>query len=253
MSDPFIELSIDNISSTPLCCIYRKKSGHRGVDEKKKWLIDRFSEGHIYRKIENEETAFIEYAPLEKAWVPIVGDNYIYIYCLYVLGEAKGKGYGKILMESVIKDAKEKGESGIVMLGSEKQKAWLSDQQFASLFGFKETETSPYGYSLFTLSFDGTLPHFTPKAKDGKNDEDGLSIYYSPQCPYSIPRIEKLKAYTEKNGIPRHFHFIDTLQKAKEVPSVFNNWAVFYNGVFQTINQIDEKYVDKLTKNSFRQ
>ena len=89
MSDPFIELNIDNISSTPLCCIYRKKSGHRGVDEKKKWLIDRFNDGHIYRKIENEETAFIEYAPLEKAWVPIEGDNYIYIYCLYVIGEAK--------------------------------------------------------------------------------------------------------------------------------------------------------------------
>ena len=105
-----VELNKDNISSTPLCCIYRKKSGHRGVDEKKNWLIDRFNEGHIYRKIENEETAFIEYAPLEKAWVPIEGYNYIYIYCLYVLGEAKGKGYGRILMESVIKDAKEEGK-----------------------------------------------------------------------------------------------------------------------------------------------
>ena len=248
MSDPFIELNIDNISSTPLCCIYRKKSGHRGVDEKKNWLIDRFNEGHIYRKIENEETAFIEYAPLEKAWVPIVGDNYIYIYCLYVLGEAKGKGYGKALMESVIKDAKEKGKSGIVMLGSDKQKAWLSDQNFASLFGFKETETTAYGYSLLTLSFDGTLPHFTQKAKEGRNNEEGLSIYYSPQCPYSLPRIEKLKAYVEKNSIHYSFHYIDTLEKAKDVPSAFNNWAVFYNGIFQTVNQIDERNIEKIIK-----
>ena len=178
MSDPFIELNIDNISSTPLCCIYRKKSGHRGVDEKKNWLIDRFNEGHIYRKIENEETAFIEYAPLEKAWVPIVGDNYIYIYCLYVLGEAKGKGYGKALMENVIKDAKEKGKSGIVMLGSEKQKAWLSDQNFASLFGFKETETTAYGYSLSSLSL--LMEHYPISLKKQKKEEimkkDSLSI-----------------------------------------------------------------------------
>lgn len=153
-------------------------------------------------------------------------------------------------MESVIKDAKEKGKSGIVMLGSDKQKAWLSDQNFASLFGFKKTETTLYGYSLFTLSFDGTLPHFTQKAKEGRNNEEGLSIYYSPQCPYSLPRIEKLEAYVKKNNIPYSFHFIDTLEKAKNVPSAFNNWSVFYNGVFQTVNQIDERYVEKITKSS---
>ena len=104
------------------------------------------------------------------------------------------------------------------------------------------------GYSLFTLSLDGTTPHFTHKAKEGRNEEKGLSIYYSPQCPYSLPRIEKLKAYVEKNNIPYHFHYVDTLEKAKEVPSAFNNWAVFYNGVFQTVNQIDEKTVEKMLK-----
>ena len=52
----------------------------------------------------------------------------------------------------------------------------------------------------------------------------------------------------EKNNIPYHFHYVDTLEKAKEVPSAFNNWAVFYNGVFQTVNQIDEKTVEKMLK-----
>ena len=58
--------------------------------------------------------------------------------------------------------------------------------------------------------------------------------------------IEKLKAYVENHNIPYSFHFIDTLEKAKDVPSAFNNWSVFYNGVFQTVNQIDEKYVEKI-------
>jgi len=44
-------------------------------------------------------TVFIEYAPLETAWVPVTGENYFYIYCLWVLGDQKGKGYGKALME----------------------------------------------------------------------------------------------------------------------------------------------------------
>jgi ribosomal protein S18 acetylase RimI-like enzyme len=56
-----------------------------------------------------------EYAPLETAWVPITGDNYYYLYCLWVSGSYKGKGYGKSLMEYCLADAKEKGKSGIII------------------------------------------------------------------------------------------------------------------------------------------
>ena len=45
----------------------------------------------------------------KKQWVPIVGDNYFYIYCLWVMGSYKGKGYGKSLMDYCLADAKAKG------------------------------------------------------------------------------------------------------------------------------------------------
>jgi hypothetical protein len=34
---------------------------------------------------------FIEYEPIETARVPVVGQNYEYIYCLRVAGSFKGK------------------------------------------------------------------------------------------------------------------------------------------------------------------
>ena len=52
------------------------------------------------------------------------------------MGDYKGKGYGKSLIESCLADAKEKGKSGVCMLGAKKQKAWLSDQSLAKRFGF---------------------------------------------------------------------------------------------------------------------
>jgi len=55
--------------------------------------LDRLKEGHVFRKLNAKATVFIEYAPLETAWVPIVGDNYYYVYCLWVCGSYKGKGY----------------------------------------------------------------------------------------------------------------------------------------------------------------
>ena len=65
------------------------------MEAKRQWLSDRLKEGHVFRKLDAKATVFIEYAPLEMAWVPVLGDNYLYIYCLWVLGGEKGKGYGR--------------------------------------------------------------------------------------------------------------------------------------------------------------
>lgn len=62
----------------------------------------RLEEGHVFRKLDAKGIAFIEYAPLETAWVPVLGDNYLYIYCLWTAGELRGKGYGRQLMEYCI-------------------------------------------------------------------------------------------------------------------------------------------------------
>lgn len=51
------------------------------------------------------------------------------------------------------------------MLRAEKQKAWLSDQAFAGKYGFETVNTTPDGYRLLALSFDGTKPHFAESAK----------------------------------------------------------------------------------------
>ena len=120
--DEFLNLTLENIKDEHLCCIIRTKKLHPGVEIKRKWLSERLKEGHVFRKLNAKETVFIEYAPLETAWVSIVGTNYYYIYCLWVLGTAKGKGYGKHLMEYCITDAKKNGKSGICMLGSKNRK-----------------------------------------------------------------------------------------------------------------------------------
>ena len=183
MCNDFVNLTADNIAREHLCCIIRSKKPHPGVEAKRQWLVQRLQEGHVFRKLNAKATVFIEYAPLETAWVPIVGDNYLYIYCLWVLGEQKGKGYGRSLMEYCISDARARGRSGVCMLGASKQKAWLSDQSFAKKFGFTAVDATDSGYELLALSFDGTVPHFAPQAKGQTIESQGLTIYYSPQCP----------------------------------------------------------------------
>ncbi len=248
MDTEFINITTENLADEHLCCIIRSKKFHPGIDAKRGWLTDRLKEGHVFRKLNEKATVFIEYAPLEKAWVPIIGDNYYYIYCLWVLGDYKGKGYGRSLMEYCLADAKEKGKSGICMLGAKKQKNWLSNQSFAKQFGFEVVDTTDYGYDLLALSFDGTTPKFAPNVKKQGIENKELTIYYDMQCPYIYQRVEMIKQYCQINDIPLSLFQVDTLQKAKELPCVFNNWGVFYKGAFETVNLLDEAYLQRILK-----
>lgn len=248
MNMDFVNLTRENLINEHLCCIIRSQKPHPGVEAKRRWLSDRLDEGHVFRKLNEKATVFIEYAPLEAAWVPVVGENYLYIYCLWVTSEHKGKGYGKALMEYCLEDARAKGKSGVCMLGAEKQKAWLSDQAFAKRYGFEAVDWTESGYVLLARSLDGTFPCFTPEARRERISAQELTVYYDMQCPFIAQRVEKLRKYCDQKGVPASFVQVDSLQKAKQMPGPFNNWAVFYQGRLQTVNQIDAVQLERILK-----
>lgn len=248
MNTEFINLTTENLTDEHLCCIIRSRKPHPGVEAKRQWLSERLKEGHVFRKLNEKAVVFIEYAPLETAWVPIMGDNYYYVYCLWVTGSHKGNGYGRMLMEYCLADAKAKGKSGICMLGAKKQKSWLSDQTFAKRFGFEVVDTTDNGYELLALSLDGTKPKFASNAKKQEIERKELTIYYDMQCPYIYQNVEMVKAYCQSNDVPLSLIEVDTLQKAKDLPCVFNNWAVFYKGHFETVNLLDAAYLKRILK-----
>ena len=52
----------------------------------------------------------------------------------------------------------------------------------------------------------------------------------------------------KKNNIKINFIKIDSLEKAKDVPCVFNNWANFYNGKFISNTILNANSFEKLLK-----
>lgn len=244
----FINLSPENLADEHLCCIIRSRKIHAGIEAKKAWLADRIKEGHVFRKLDVKGVVFIEYAPLESAWVPIVGDNYFYIYCLWTTGEYRGKGYGETLLNYCIEDAKAQGKSGICLLGAKRQKSWLTNQEFAKKFGFKKVDETVNDYELLALSFDGIAPQFTEKARASEIENQELTIYYDFQCPYIPQTIQKIKDYCEEKGISLSLIQIDRLEEAKSLPCPFNNWAVFYKGRFATVNLLDVNSLERILK-----
>jgi hypothetical protein len=53
-----------------------------------------------------------------------------------------------------------------------------------------------------------------------------------------------------KNNISLELKSVDSLEKAKSVPCVFNNWAVFYNKQFKTLHLLNEGHLKKMLMDS---
>ena len=68
------------------------------------------------------------------------------------------------------------------------------------------------------------------------------------QCPFINERIEQIEQFCRLNQVPLVLRQVDTLEKAKELPCVFNNWAAFYKGKFETVNLLDVSNVMRMLK-----
>ena len=244
----YINLNLENIDKEHICCAIGDKKHQIGVDTKKEWLKNRIQEGHVFRKLDAQGKIFVEYAPLEYAWVPINGNNFIYIYCLWVAGSFKGNGYAKELLEYVIEEAKKNGKNGVCVISSKKKKTFLSEKSFFEHYGFKVVDTIN-DYELLSLSFNKEQPSFNECAKKMEIDSKDFTIYYSPECPYTVNCINEITSYANNHNIKINIIKIDSLASAKNVPCVFNNWANFKDGHFVSNTLLNKNSFEKLVNN----
>ena len=244
----YINLTLENIDEEHICCAIGDPKHQNGVDKKKEWIKSKLKDGHVFRKLNARGKIFIEYEPIETAWVPVNGKNYEYIYCLWVAGSFKGKGIGKELLEYCINDSKEKGMSGICTLVSKKKKPFIGEKKFFEHYGFKVVDTIN-DYELLALQFDDyETPKFSDSARLNKIDEQDFTIYYSNECPYVEYEVEELTEHAKDIGMKINFVKIDSLEKAKNAPCIFNNWANFYKGEFISNTILNGNSFDKLVK-----
>ncbi len=244
----YINLDEKNIDSEHICCAIGDPKHQNGVDKKKEWIKSKLKDGHVFRKLNARGKIFIEYEPVETSWVPVLGRNYEYIYCLWVAGSFKGKGIGKELLEYAIQDAKNKKMSGLCTLVSKKKKPFIGEKKFFEHFGFKVVDTID-DYELLALSFDNNeTPKFSESARLMHIDSEDFTIYYSNECPYVEHQVDELTSYAKDKNIKINFIKIDSLDKSKNVPCVFNNWANFYKGKFISNTILNGNALEKLLK-----
>ena len=129
------------------------------------------------------------------------------------------------------------------MISSQKKKPFLSDPKYLSYKGFKIADTAEPYYTLLYLPFDenAVIPKFKEQVKKPHILENGFVLYYTAGCPYTAKYAPLIEKCAKQNEIPLKIIQIDRLEKAKNAPMAWTNYALFYNGEYVTNEILSEK------------
>ncbi|HII84167.1 MAG TPA: GNAT family N-acetyltransferase [Methanobacterium subterraneum] len=245
-----ITLNEDNIDSEHICCaIGNDKKNQKRASVKKAWLKDRFPEGHTFKKFDVRGKVFIEYVPAEYAWFPIEAPGYNFIQCLWASGRYKGKGYGSRLMGECEKDSRNHAKKGLVVVTGRKKLPFTVDKKFYLKKGFEVCDEAPPYFEMLVKKFseDAPTPKFTEKAKKAEiPGKEGLTFFYTDMCPFNADYVDIMIDVAQKHGIKTEKIKVENLKQAKDLPTPFGIFSVFFNGKFLTHEVMAEKKFDKL-------
>jgi N-acetylglutamate synthase-like GNAT family acetyltransferase len=241
----YIEITKQNIDHEHICCALGAKQYEQAVLEKKQWLSERMDEGLIFYRLNERSKVFIEYLPAEKAWVPIIAPNYMYVNCLWVSGRYKSQGHGKQLLNKCREDAIALGMDGIVHIVGKKKLPYLSEKHYFEYMGFEVVDESEPYFELMALKWSDSAPapvfniSYTP-------DTDGIHIYYTAQCPFAVGVLEELREVASNRGFTFQTHHIQTREEALMAPAAWTTFSLIYNGRFITHEILSPNKFEKL-------
>lgn len=242
-----ITVTKENLEEEHICCAISNNKDCQ-VLAKKTWLLERFDDGLVFKKGDVRGKCFIEYIPAEKAWAPIEADGYMYIDCLWVSGQFKGQGYSNMLLGECIRDSKEKGKQGLVILSSPKKMPFLSDPKFLKYKGFLLADRADPYYDLLYLPFDPSAgkPRFKDRVKKPNISEQGFVLYYAHQCPFTAKYVPLIEATAREKCVSFKAVRFETTVQAQQAPAPFTTYSLFYNGDFVTNEILSDKKFEKM-------
>lgn len=243
----YITVTSENLDKEHICCAISNNKDIQ-VSSKKAWLAERLEEGLVFYKSVERGKCFIEYIPAEKAWIPIVAEDYMYIDCLWVSGSFKGHGYANELLGRCLTDSREKGKKGVCILSSAKKRAFLADPKFLAAKGFTVCDESDNGIELWYLPFEPNArkPVFKECARHPHADGDGYVLYYTHQCPFTAKYVPVVEQTAKEQGIAFRTIHLTQREQAQNAPTPLTTYALFYDGKYVTNEILNDKKFLKL-------
>ena len=222
----------------------KSKMKTEGNHRKLAWAADAFRNGLgidiIYE--DGRSVGFVEYARGENAWRAVHAPGWLVIHCIWVVGRAKGKGYGAALLDRVEAKADELDCAGVAMVTS--RGVWLAGQELLLAHGYETVDEAPPEFQLLTKPLDGASePRFPTNWTDrAAAFGDGLTVATTGQCPYLDDAERAISSGAEKLGVPVAIVRLETADEVQRLsPSAFGVFGVVLDGELLSYHYLLEK------------
>ncbi len=230
-----IETNLENILDYGICGYKNIKK--EGLPEKYEWLKKRFAEGLKIKTLYSTKDGtqgMIEYIPGEYCWRPVEADGYMFIHCIFTGFKKiyKNKGYGSLLLNECIKDAKKENMHGIAVVT--RKGSFMADKELFVKHGFEAVDSAPPDFELLVKKFN--IKTTSPKFKNNWDKRlakynKGLIIIRASQCPYTVKNVREMCECAEKEfSIKPRVIELKNYKEAQNSPCAFGTFCIIYNG-----------------------
>lgn len=226
---------IDTDAST-ICdhgfCGFRD-AANEGHKRKTDWVKKRFAEGLRFKvlQVDGVDAGMIEYLPGQHTWRPVEAAGYMVIHCIMIdKKKFKGKGYGCVLVEDCIADARRDRMAGVAAVTS--RGTWMAAPDIFLRCGFECVDTAPPSYELLAKKLRQAP---SPKFRTGwdrtlRKYGSGLTLIKSDQCPCIAKCADDILQACKTLGIHPRVVELKTGSQARNAPSAYGIFNVVYDG-----------------------
>ena len=204
---------------------------NEGYERKTAWLKKRFAEGLKFKvlQVDGVDAGMIEYVPGEHTWRPVDAPGYMVIHCVMIDKKRyKGKGYGLLLIEDCVADAKRAGMVGVAVVTS--RGTWMASRDVFLRCGFECVDTAPPSFELLAKKLRNAP---SPRFKTGwdrtlRRYGSGLTIIKSDQCPCIAKCTHDILRACKTLRIRPKVVELKTGSQARNAPSAYGIFNVIY-------------------------
>lgn len=240
-----INANSSNISEYGFCGY--KNIKQEGYRRKIDWLKKHFSEGLKFQVLYSAKegaVGFIEYIPGKYTWRAVEASGYMVIHCMMIISKKyRGKGYGALLLEESLKDAKKENMHGVAVVT--RKGTWMVGKELFLKNGFEVVEQAPPDFELLAkkIAKNAPLPKFKGNwEKRLSKYSKGLTIIRSDQCPYIAKSVKEISETAQmKYGIKAKMIELKNCKDAQNAPSAFAIFGIVYNGKLLADHPISNK------------
>jgi GNAT superfamily N-acetyltransferase len=252
-SNPDVEV-IDFTPSTIAeygVCGYKDVEKHLELRRKIEWYKEYYPKGLRIKGLISKTGGYqgmIEYIPGKYAHRPVYADGYMFIHCIFVgfKSEFKGKGYASLLLLDCIEEAKANNMNGVAVVT--RKGSFMAKRVFFIKHGFEQLDNAMPDFELLVLKFDEKSSNPSFRKVSPQNYSDGLYVFRSPQCPYSVKNVDAIMKTADKLKIKTTLIEMNDFTLVQNAPCAFGTFCIVKDGEVISYHPISNTRFENIMK-----